>query len=363
MSAPGTALVPMTRRLEERIAAAAFRFDFYQAVRLLELLHPHSVSPGAGPDARREPVRFRSRISLQFPASDVHQVRLKRGGQPEMTVNFMGLAGLLGPLPAPFTELILATPALTRVRGKLVVDDDGQPASRPPAIVDFLDIFNHRLISLMYRVRKLHRPALSSKAPSETPLAQSLFALVGLGHPGLRNRMAVPDAALLFYAGLFAARPRSAIGLERILSDYFGVPAKIRQFIGRWRRLDPAQWTVVGGRRRRNVRLGETTIVGTRVWDKQTHIRVRLGPMPRAKFIHMLPGASGHQAVRDLIRFYLDPETTFSLELVLREGDVYSPALGSDDLLAGVTSWLALNDPPAGGRRITQRVVRLEGDY
>ena len=175
--------------------------------------------------------------------------------------------------------------------------------------------------------------------------------------------MAVPDAALLFYAGLLSRRPRSAIGLERILSDYFDIPVKVRQFVGRWRKLDPEQWTIIGGRKKRNIRLGQTTTVGTRFWDKQTHIRVRLGPMPRAKFTAMLPGGSAHQAVRDLISFYLDPEITFSLELVLREGDAWSPMLGSDDLLNGVTSWLAPSDPPSGARRIRRRVVRLEGDY
>lgn len=362
MSAPGVALVPVTDRFEERIAGAACRFDFYQAVRLLELLQPFSTSPGIGTDSRREPVRFRSRISLEFPASDIYQVRLKRDGQPEMTVNFMGLAGLLGPLPMPLTELILSTPPLTRVRGNPVLDENGEPAHHPPAVVDFLDIFNHRLISLMYRVRKVYRPALSSKAPAETALAQSLFALIGLGHPSLRDRMAVPDAALLFYAGLLSTRPRSAVGLERILSDYFDVPVRIRQFIGRWRKLDPEQWTVIGGRRRRNARLGQTTILGTRVWDKQTHIRIRLGPMQRSKFISMLPGGTAHQALRDLIRFYVDPEITFSLELALLEGDVYSPMLGSDDLFTGLTSWLALTDPPSA-QPMKRRVVRLEGDY
>jgi type VI secretion system protein ImpH len=288
-------------------------------------------------------IRFRSRISLGFPASDVYEIRFPEDGPPEVIVNFMGLAGLLGPLPMPFTELVLATQGTLR---------------KPSAAVDFLDIFNNRLISLMYRVRQIHRPPLTAKAPSEGPVAQCLMALIGLGHQSLRNRMAVPDSALLFYSGILARRPRSSIGLERMLADYFGVPVKIRQFVGRWRRLDPAQWTIIGGPKRQNIHLGRSAVIGTRVWDEQTHIRITLGPMPRHKYVALLPGGNAHAKLCDMVRFYIDPETTFSIVLKLEKEDVFSPELGSSHLRLGFTSWLSPHDHIAA-----DPVIRIEQDY
>jgi type VI secretion system protein ImpH len=301
-------------------------------------------------------------VSLEFPASAVHEIRFTSERPPEMTVNFMGLAGLLGPLPMPLTEMILAS------RRKPVLDENGDARREIPAVISFLDIFNHRLISLMYRVRQTHRPALSAKPPSEGPVARSLFALIGLGHQTLQGRLAYPDNALLFYSGILAQRPRSATGLKRILADYFGVPVKIRQFVGRWRNLDARQWTVLGGKDRRNFRLGYGAVAGTRVWDEQTHIRIRLGPMPRHKYLTMLPGGSAHDAVRDMIRFYLDPEITFSLALMLRREDIFSPGLGSEDYRLGFTSWVSqveLNPVQPGpvDSTVRQQAVRIETDY
>lgn len=344
--------------MRERLASEGYRFDFYQAVRLLEMLNRTSVSPGTGVAPEREAVRFRSRVSLEFPASDVHEIRFplpsqSRDGRPEMLVNFLGLAGLLGPLPMPITEMVLASP-----RGALILDENGEPRRTPPPAIDFLDIFNHRLISLMYRVRQTYRPALTAIPPDEGPMAQCLFALIGLGQQGLRARLAVPDRALLLYSGILARRPRSVIGLVRILSDFFDVPVKVRQFVGRWRKLDRKQWTVIGGPRNRNTSLGRSVVLGTRIWDEQTHIRVRVGPLPRQKFLAMLPGGDGHAALCDLIRFYLDPEFTFSLVLVLRKEDVFFPELGTDLLKLGFTSWLSPSAPGDG-----DRVVRILKDY
>jgi type VI secretion system protein ImpH len=308
--------------VEEWLYAEPYRFDFFQAVRILERLNPAAVSPGKGSEPEKEAVRFRSRVGLDFPASEVQEVSGPSApGQPAgMTVNFLGVAGAFGPLTHADTELLME-----RIR------------ARDYTMRDFLDIFNHRLISLMYQVRKLHRVALTTQSPELTPVARYLFSLIGLGLEPLRGRMEVEDRALLYSAGILSQQPRSAAGLERLLFRHFGVGAKVRQLAGRWRELGRDQWTRIG-LRGQHQRLGESAAIGTRVWDQQGAFEVRLGPLSLAQFRDFLPGSTAWKPLHELTRFYAGPQFQFIFRFILKAAEVPNMRLGRARL--GWTSWL-----------------------
>jgi type VI secretion system protein ImpH len=295
-------------------------FDFFQAVRLLELDSPRdSLSVGEGAEPAREAVRFRSGVGLNFPASDVAEVRpadphkQEEGAAPRMTVNFMGLAGATGPLDAPSTEMIIER------------SWQGDEAPR-----DFLDIFNHRLVSLLYRLRKLNRVALGNAEPGRDRVSSYLYSVAGLGMDSLRRRMRVQDRGLLFYAGLLGQQPRSVAGLEAMLSHYFGVRAVCAPFIGRWQPLEKSQWTRIGiGRKGRNTSLGVDTVVGMRVWDEQSAFEIELGPLKLKQFEDFLPTGWGFRPLCDLVRFYVGDEFDFSFRLKLDRTEIPSAWLPS----------------------------------
>lgn len=306
---------------EEWLYSEGYRFDFYQAVRLLEWLHPQAVPPGEGPEPGREPVEFRSRIGFDFPASDIHEVvRRGKDSTPQMTVNFLALAGAHGPLPAPFTEMLLE--ALHR---------------NDHALGDFLDVFHHRLVSLMYRVRRTHWPALTARPPHEGPIAASLFALAGLGLPALRNRLNVPDRALLHFTGLMVQHPRSVAGLAALLTGYFHLPVSVTQFEGAWCDLSPDQHSHIGVSGQ-NQALGAGVVLGTRVWNQHARITIGLGPMRMSTFADLLPSGNAYLALCDLTALYLGPETGFRFVLTLAAADIPGLTLGKARL--GHSSWL-----------------------
>jgi type VI secretion system protein ImpH len=310
-----------------------YGFDFFQAVRLLELASPDSSPVGEGAEPAREAVRFRSGVGLDFPASDVSEVRRPEaeGAASRMTVNFMGLAGATGPLNTPSTELIIERAW------------HGDEAPR-----DFLDIFNHRLVSLLYRTRKLHRVALDNAAPGRDRAASYLYSMAGLGTASLRGRMQVKDRALLFYAGLLGQQPRSMAGLEAILSHYFGVRAVGHPFKGRWQALEESQWTRIG-ESGQNMRLGVDAVAGTRVWDEEGAFEIELGPLTREQFEDFLPTGWAFRPLCDLVRFYVGDELDFSFRLRLAASEVPPASLpkrggeGAGGVRLGWSAWL---DPP-----------------
>src|SRR6266498_4733090 len=128
--------------LEQVLFEEGYRFEFFQAVRVLERLYRARLPVGCDSIPAKEVVRFHSLLSLTFPPSAVHDVvPSDDGASPaQMTVAFMGLTGLLGVLPRHYTELLLE-----RMRHK------------DQTLRDFLDLFNHRLISLFYRAWEKYR--------------------------------------------------------------------------------------------------------------------------------------------------------------------------------------------------------------
>ncbi|TVR99115.1 MAG: type VI secretion system baseplate subunit TssG [Rhodospirillales bacterium] len=351
------------RPLVELLFHRPQHFEFLQAVRLLERTAPGTVPVGTGSRGRREAVRFASSLSAVFPASDIDD--LTRGSSASdpapMRVNFLGLAGAFGPLPTPITEL-----ARTRARR-------GDTATR-----DFLDIFNHRLVALMARIGRAHRPALQAETPENSAFALYLFALLGLGTDGLRttrsrpvrNRLAGLDRSLLHVAGLLNPRPVSLHALERLLASHFAVPVRGIPLQGRWLSLSRDQWTVVGSNGSgRNAGLGRGAVLGKRVWSQEAGIRLELGPMSLARFLSFLPApapatagppqplGNAVAAFRELIRFAIGDRFDYDVSLILKRREVPAARLSSrGDTRLGWTSWLG-----AGPRRDDGRVtVRYE---
>lgn len=206
--------------LDERLFEYAYEFDFFQAVRLLHLILSDRQGVGRIAKPADEPVRFQIRQSLEFPASSIHAMSAE-ADPPRMTVAFLGLTGVQGVLPHHYTEYILA-----------------RAQAKDYTLASFLDIFNHRMVSLFYRAWEKHRlPArfqLAAAKQETDDFTQYLFDWIGLGTPGLQGRTSLRDQALLRYAGLLGQRPASAISLAAILRDYFGVEVEIEQFVGAW---------------------------------------------------------------------------------------------------------------------------------
>jgi type VI secretion system protein ImpH len=322
------------RPLIELLADEPYRFDSRQAIRVLELIAPGTVPVGLRSDPSDEAVAFRSSLSTAFPASDIDRIEMpsrSNGGRPVVTVNFLGLAGAFGPLPVGLTELVAR-----RARR-------GDTASR-----DFLDLFNHRLVSLMMRSWRLFRLALQSTAPEETSFAFYLFALLGLATEGMRttrgrrphNRLDGLDRSLLGLTGLLNQKPVSLHAVERTLAVHFALPVRAAPLRGAWLQLEPEQRTAIG-RGGRNRALGENALVGGRVWDQAAGILIVLGPMGFREALAFLPTGAGFAQMRVLLGFILGDAFEVRLQLTIRPESVPSSKLGkTGSMRLGWTGWL-----------------------
>jgi type VI secretion system protein ImpH len=351
-------MVPTRRRkatdLTDRLRHEPYRFDFFQLVRLLERLarenrRQSSQPVGSDGNPEQECVRFRALPSLTHPQAPVAQLRWpvnEAKAVPEMLVSFLGLTGPTGALPPHYTALLLR-----RLRAK------------DTALRDLFDLFHHRLVSLFYRAWEKYRLPFaferSQQAGAREPgkIVQSLYCLAGRGTAGLRDRSTIPEPVFLYYAGHFAHHPRSAAALELMLTDYFKLPFRVRQFQVQHLRLgldDRTQFPRRPKPRGRNTSLGIDTVLGERVVDAQGKFRLRIGPLTYAEFRRFFP--IGGDLLRPVLQFthsYIGAEFTFDLQPVLKPAEVPRLRLGAKGVAAPHLGW---------NTWVTSRPVQREAD-
>jgi type VI secretion system protein ImpH len=331
---PAPAPAPVTAGLGDvarLLRGQPHTFGFFQAVRLLERLRPDRSPVGGFDDPAGEVVRFGVPPHLAFPASEIQQLDLADDAPAAMRVNFFGLTGPQGVLPHWYTLL-----AQERLR------------SRDTALVDFLDLFHHRLLSLFYQAWRKYRFTIAREDGADDHLGDHLLDLLGLGLQGVRDRLDVADEALVYRAGLLVPQPRGAASAAQLLEDYFQVPVEIEQFIGGWYRVEPTDRCAVGADDDDGNRLSGA-VVGDEIWDAQARVRVRLGPLRREQFDALLPGAAAHRELSALLRFFSHDQFEFEVQLVLAADDVPGVRLGEVGAAPrlGWSTWIC--SAPRGG--------------
>jgi len=326
VAAPGRRTDPS---LEEGLFERGYEFEFFQAVRLLARTFSGRKPVGGTARPEEEFVRFGARLSTAFPPSAVHEIEhIPDSPDPvNMTVAFLGLTGIQGVLPLCYTEWMLE-----------------REAAKDDTLAAFLDLFNHRLLSLFYRAWEKHRPPVlyelsAARNQQPDPITHSLFDIVGMGTSGLRGRMRIQDESLLLYAGLIAQRPHSATALRGILRDYFSVPVEIDQCVGDWYELEEADRCYLSAELERN-QLEVGAFLGDAVWNQQGRFRIRVGPLDFDHFRDFLPDGRAMAKLVELTRYLAGQAMAFDVQVFLRAGEVPDCRLSDEGVDAPRLGWM-----------------------
>lgn len=317
----GTASHVMNTTLQ-KMTDAPYRFDFYQAMRMLECTFPEMPRYGHAVRLSDDRVRLTQEPSLSFaPASLSKFEKSEHDDFHRLAVRFFGLCGPNGALPLHLTEY---------VRDRIRHHDD-------TAFAAFLDVFHHRMLSLFYRAHADAQPTSHFDRPDTDRFSVFVSSLVGTGMPSLQNRDAFPDLAKLFYAGRLGCQAKNPEGLEAMISSFFQVPCQIEEFVGNWTEIPDQYQFQLGGSENAST-LGVACTVGPDVWDCQQKFRVKIGPVGWDDFTKMLPGGRSLDRLSALVKNYIGDELAWDLNLVLQQEETPSWRLGDAQL--GETMWM-----------------------
>lgn len=345
------------RELWERLLRRGHEFDFFQAVWLLEryLSRDEHVAVGQRGPVAKEALRFRPDTWMGFPSTDVRRVLAR--GDPEsgqtlyqIDVTFLGLYGVSTPLPPHYAVDILrsvvAAPAPQTDAPRVARPEDDLPlgAGYSPSR-DFLDVFHHRLVSLFYRSWTKYHYDKAFGLSQRDEMTTYLLWLIGCPRGYDEAVLGVPPLRLLRYAGVLTQHPRSAVTLEGLLKDYWGVEFRAEQFVGRWVALSAADFNRIG---QANSRLGLDLTVGEQVYDLTGAFNIVMGPVDWNTYTAFLPDGANFAQLQALTRLYCIDPLRFTLEIKLKAGEVPETRLGSDPNAGrlGFTSWVRTVDVP-----------------
>jgi type VI secretion system protein ImpH len=324
MAAPGGEAAP---DLIQELEREPWGFSFFQALRLLEQASPDAARLGQLGPAAAEAVRLRPSSSLAFQAADITAIeRRPDDGGPgwQLTTTVLGLYGANSPLPSFYSEAIL--------RAELVEDAD-------PVRV-FLDVLNHRLLSLLYAAWAKYRWAFTFEPGALDRTSQRFLGFLGLATDGLRDAIGVPASRLLRYAGTLSLRPRGAAVVAGVLSDFFGgVPVGIAQCVPRWVPIHLDDQNRIGTR---CTTLGHDLTLGESVRDQMGKCRVEIGPVDLATFELFLPQGPNSGDLAALSALLLQDPLEWDVRLGVHGPEVPECRMASDGTAVrlGWTSWL-----------------------
>jgi len=291
--------------------------DFYSALRRIEAAHPDRPRLGKSRLPKDDPIRLGQSPHLEFPNATLEKTEQDPNGRTWLKIYCFGLFGPNGPLPLHLTEY-----AFERIHH-----------AKDPGFAAFCDLFHHRLISLFYRAWADKEPTVNYDRPEQDRFAFYLGCLAGYGMPSQQDFDAMPDTAKWHFTGHLGRLPRNAEGLEAIVSAFFGIPAKVEEFVGEWLPVPENDYCCLG-----QAVLGNH-VIGERSFQRASRFALWLGPLDYDSYKAFLPGGDPITTLAAIIQNWVGDALTCEAILILAASEVPSLRLDGNQRL-GWDTWL-----------------------
>ncbi|KAA6172925.1 type VI secretion system baseplate subunit TssG [Pseudomonas veronii] len=306
--------------LQPQVAEA----NLYRFCQLLEHALPGHPPLGSTAHPADDSVRFRPDPGMGFPASELKAIETDEA-RPErpatVRTRLLGLYGVDSPMPTVF------------------LDDIAQRREGHAALEAFLDMFNHRIFTQLYRIwRKYSYPA-TFEAGGTDATSQCLLGLIGLGIPGTAQQVATPVSRFLALLSVMRLPTRNAQGIVALVKLL--APNTRAQVTPHWPQnivlSEPASLS-----REHPVSVSQGTPLGSVGRDATSQLRLMLHTEDPQEARAWLPEGELHGDLLVLLRVYLGWRCTAKLQLSLPLPSLPVPVLGHAPIRLGMTAVLGL---------------------
>lgn len=289
----------LVRQASRRLRTGTGAPDFFELVRRIGHGRPDLPRLGKAARPTQENVRFGQTPYLHFPPTEVAEIRPGNGNAEALIMTyFFGLLGVNGPMPLEFTDYVFQ-------RSHNYYDQTWRR---------FLDIINHRFLTLFYRAWAENEQAVSFDRPDDDKITDIIRALAGTSSEMFSSGRFFPYLTAN-YANHFGRSVKSRSSLEEILHNVMNADLKVKDFvvssydIPKEARccLCHRETSVLG----KNIQLGRTYMSATREFE------IEVGPLPFAECNKWMPGTKGFELFNRIVTAFLDRPLEYSLTFIV----------------------------------------------
>lgn len=287
--------------------------DFFELVRRIGNARPDFPRLGKAARPSQENIRFGQTPYLHFPATEIAEIKQGNGAVEALIMTyFFGLLGVNGPMPLEFTDYVFQ-------RSHNYYDQTWRR---------FLDIVNHRFLTLFYRAWAENEQAVSFDRPDDDKITDIIAALAGVPAD-----MKLPDSGFKYmmanYADRFGCPVKSRSSLEEILKNVLKVNLKVRDFVVSSYNI-PAEARCRLGNRDTSV-LGKSIQLGRTYMSATREFEIEIGPLSFDESRKLMPGGREFDLINRIVTAYLDRPLDYTLTFIVIGRTVPKCVLGEKD--------------------------------
>lgn len=308
------------------------RYNFYRLMELLCKINEIDSNNILSLSPQQEAVRFTSIAGLSFPIRDLVKLERSKENQYRVELSFLGLQGSQSPLPGYYLDS-LATEYIHKEN----------------RLVDFLDLFNHRLILLLYQIWRKYRYYINYRTNGTDSFSHRMFALVGLGHHEIRNKLSVNQSKMLAYAGILSSPARSPEVICTLVSHCFDLSdVHLKGWRFRYVKISEEEQNRLGLMKKEAGKpakgrscLGINFTLGSKKPDRGSKFELQLNHLTRKEFLSFLPNGENYLPLITFVSFILKDQFAWDLRLGIAQDQVSGMVLGKEqDSLLGWTTFI-----------------------
>ena len=300
----------------EGLQREPWRYGFLSLLRRIGA-NPAIDTIGTALRPEAEPFRLGQKPSLAFAPREIADARVEAACL-KLRLFGLGVLGPQGPLPLHVTEL-------ARYQYEVLRDS---------TLVDFLDLFHHRYLTLFYRAWAAGQAAAGLDRSHDERFSYFVENLAGLATEP--RQPALPSHALLAAATHLIGPARPPYGLCATLAHYFAVPVSVIEHVFHWIEIDPVDRGQIGVPGDTAV-MGMGAVMGQRIPDRQYRFRLVLGPLDFETYLRFLPVGDYFRPLVTWVRTFVGCTMDWELELQLRGAP---PAVMGGGHQMGWSGWL-----------------------